>query len=83
MSLPHLGELVLAGQPRKYKKMKVSLSRHELSLSVHRVRKFDALGHGGQEPESQPSRLHVWICNPSEGTTAESSLIDFVSSQTS
>ncbi|KAJ5219543.1 hypothetical protein N7468_008747 [Penicillium chermesinum] len=80
---PHLGELVLAGQPRKYKKMKVSLSRHELSLSVHRVRKFDALGHGGQEPESQPSRLHVWICNPSEGTTAESSLIDFVSSQTS
>lgn len=75
---PHLGELSLNQGPGKYQKLKISVSRRELSLSVYTIHSFDALGRGSEDPESDQSEVRVWTCCPSDGNVPQSSMMDFV-----
>lgn len=77
---PHLGELTFTPNPGQFKKMKVSLSRHELSLSVSKMQKFDGLAH--VEAESEQPAPNAWTCHASEAPK-EPSIVKFAASQAS
>lgn len=78
---PHLGELLLpSSDAEKHKKLKVSLSRHELSLSAYFVHSIDGVGRGLQEHPSQHLDVHSWKSPTStvEGAHGQQSMMDFV-----
>ncbi|KAJ5949779.1 Mediator complex subunit Med17 [Penicillium verhagenii] len=81
---PQLGELLLSGRnPERHKKMKVILSRHELSLSTYLVRSIDGVGRGIHELRSHATETHTW--NSSSSSTASPnkhpSMLDFVNAE--
>ncbi|KAJ5931136.1 Mediator complex subunit Med17 [Penicillium verhagenii] len=81
---PQLGELLLSGRnPERHKKMKVILSRHELSLSTYLVRSIDGVGRGVHELRSHATETHTW--NSSSSSTASPnkhpSMLDFVNAE--
>ncbi|KAJ5584013.1 uncharacterized protein N7459_003813 [Penicillium hispanicum] len=83
---PHLGELLLSSSdPEKHKKMKVTLSRHELSLSTYMVRSIDGIGRGAQEQRSQHAETHTWKSpSPSASEANEHpSMMEFVVTEAS
>lgn len=71
---PHNGELLALSSTGECKKMKVHLSRNELTVQVYSARVTDGFGHlaAGKTPAM---RSQTW---KSDATTGESSLIDFV-----
>ncbi|OOQ84720.1 Mediator of RNA polymerase II transcription subunit 17 [Penicillium brasilianum] len=80
---PHLGELVLPNtNPEKHKKMKVTLSRHGMTLTTYVVNSIDGIGRGAWELRSHKAAAH--LCRfppPSGGSLGEqeySSAMDFV-----
>lgn len=78
---PHLGELLLPySSPEQHKKLKVSLSRDELSLSAYFVGSIDGVGRGAREHPSIHSESHTWTSPSSsaEGTHDQSSMMDFI-----
>lgn len=78
---PHLGELVLpCSDAEKYKKLKVSLTRHELSLCAYFVRNIDGVGRGMQENPSHHDVVHSWHSptSPASGPTSQPSVMEFV-----
>ncbi|KAJ5771420.1 uncharacterized protein N7511_003471 [Penicillium nucicola] len=67
---PQHGELVLSSSnPEKHKKIKIALTRHELSLRAYTVRCIDGSGRGKWEQPSQIPRQYTWgtpsACNQS------------------
>ncbi|KAJ5433605.1 Mediator of RNA polymerase II transcription subunit 17 [Penicillium daleae] len=57
---PHLGELLLPNtNPEKHKKMKVALSRHEITLTTYIVRSIDGIGRGTCERRSHNAAAHL------------------------
>ena len=78
---PHLGELLLTGSDKssRFKKMKVALSRHELSVSTYFVCGVDGIGRGTREMRSH-SESNTW--NSPQSSTGSpnkpSSMMDFV-----
>jgi mediator of RNA polymerase II transcription subunit 17 len=57
---PHLGELVLPNtNPEKHKKMKVTLSRHEITLATYIVHSIDGIGRGAWELRSHNAAAHL------------------------
>lgn len=80
---PHLGELLLSHtNPEKRKKMKVTLSRHDLTLTTYIVRSIDGIGRGTREQRSHNAAAHLCkFPSPSDdmsGAQKYSSLMDFV-----
>ncbi|KAJ5885491.1 hypothetical protein N7495_010001 [Penicillium taxi] len=71
---PHMGELLLSSHDGNYKKMKVSLSRHGLSLSTFSIRNMDRVGRGPHERQVD-SETHTWT---SANDSNKQSMIDFV-----
>ncbi|CAG8140867.1 unnamed protein product [Penicillium olsonii] len=69
---PQRGELLLSSDSLKRKKMKIKLSRHELSLETCNVRCFNGTGQGTKEDTSLESESRIW--KPS----TPSSLMDHV-----
>ncbi|KAJ5301271.1 hypothetical protein PENANT_c023G07081 [Penicillium antarcticum] len=58
---PQHGELVLSSSnPEKHKKIKIALSRHELSLQTYTVRCIDGSGRGHWEQPSQTPKHYTW-----------------------
>ena len=83
---PHLGELLLSGgDPTKHRKMKVALSRDELSLTSYLVRSIDGVGRGTRELRSQHSEPHVWKSTSSSihSPKEQPSLLEFVVAESS
>lgn len=85
---PHLGELLLPNtNPEKHKKMKVTLSRHDITLTTYTVRSIDGIGRGTSELRSHGSAAHFCkFPRSSDGTHAaqeHSSLMDFVVAEAS
>lgn len=82
---PHLGELVLhySDNAEKYKKLKITLDRHELSLSTYFMRNIDGVGRGMQENPSHNAIVHTWQSPTSSvsGATSQPSMMDFVIAQ--
>jgi mediator of RNA polymerase II transcription subunit 17 len=85
---PHLGELILPNtNPEKHKKMKITLSRHEITLTTYIVRSIDGIGRG--TTELRPHNAATHICKfpqSSYGTPAaqeHSSVMDFVVAEAS
>ncbi|KAJ5537548.1 Mediator complex subunit Med17 [Penicillium frequentans] len=80
---PHLGELLLSGSsPETHRKMKVVLSRHELSLSTYLVRGIDGVGRGIHELQSHRTETRTW--KPSTSTSSPSkhpSMLEFVNAE--
>ncbi|KAJ5281981.1 hypothetical protein N7478_007353 [Penicillium angulare] len=79
---PHLGELLLSGSSSsssKYKKMKVNLSRHDLSLSTYFVRGVDGFGRGTGEQRSH-SESNTWNSprRSTESANGHTSMMEFV-----
>lgn len=70
---PHHGELLLPStNPEKHEKLKISLSRHELSASAYVVRGVDGIRRGLDEHRSRhPAK--TW-----SSATDETSMMDFV-----
>lgn len=80
---PHLGELLLSHtNPEKHKKMKVTLSRHDLTLTTYNVRSMDGIGRGTREQRSHNAAARLCkFPTPSDdmsGAQKYSSLLDFV-----
>ncbi|KAE8395074.1 RNA polymerase II mediator complex component SRB4 [Aspergillus alliaceus] len=71
---PHNGELLALSSTGECKKMKVRLSRSELTVQVYSARVTDGFGHLAVD-KTPAMRSQTW---KSDGTTGESSLIDFV-----
>ncbi|KAF3402006.1 Mediator of RNA polymerase II transcription subunit 17 [Penicillium rolfsii] len=85
---PHLGELLLPNtDPEKHKKMKVTLSRHEITLTTYIVRSIDGIGRGTSELRSHKSAVHMCkFPRSSDGNHAaqeQSSLMEFVVAEAS
>ncbi|KAJ5152585.1 Mediator of RNA polymerase II transcription subunit 17 [Penicillium canariense] len=85
---PHLGELLLPHvNPEKHKKMKITLSRHELSLTTYIVRSIDGIGRGTREQRSHNAEAHTCkFPKPPVGTPGaqeHSSIMDFVVAEAS
>lgn len=85
---PHLGELVLPNtNPGKHKKMKVTLSRHEITLTTYIVHSIDGLGRGAWELRSHSAAAHLCkFPQPSVGALngqEYSSVMDFVVAEAS
>lgn len=85
---PHLGELLLSNtNPEKHKKMKVTLSRHDITLTTYIVRSIDGIGRGTSELRSHNSAAHFCkFPRSSDGTLAAQehpSLMDFVVAEAS
>ncbi|EPS26340.1 hypothetical protein PDE_01276 [Penicillium oxalicum 114-2] len=79
---PHLGELLLPHtNPEKHKKMKVTLTRHEMALATYLVRSIDGVGRGVQELRMQHAGAHVCKFPPSAESNVHQkgrSLMDFI-----
>ncbi|KAI9929466.1 hypothetical protein ASPWEDRAFT_172880 [Aspergillus wentii DTO 134E9] len=73
---PHHGELLtLSPKTGKQKKMKVMLSRHEMTIQVYEMRGIERLGRSATDKE--PSlQSRTWKSDPV--VPAQSSLMDFV-----
>ncbi|KAJ5189012.1 Mediator complex subunit Med17 [Penicillium cf. griseofulvum] len=81
---PQHGELLLSTfKSEKRKKMKIALSRHELSLEIYTVRCIDGTGRGNCEHPSYHSVPHIWKSSPIAGFPNQSSVMDFVSTEVS
>lgn len=81
---PQHGELLLTpSDSEKRKKMKIVLSRHELSLEIYTVRCIDGIGRGRWEQHSYHSRPCTWKLSPTAGSANQPSLMDFVSAEAS
>ncbi|KAJ5499413.1 Mediator complex subunit Med17 [Penicillium expansum] len=80
---PQHGELLIPSKSEKRKKMKIALSRHELSLEIYTVRCIDGTGRGNWEKPSHHSMPHTWTSSPIAGSPQEPSLMDYVSKQVS
>lgn len=85
---PHLGELILPNtNPEKHKKMKITLSRHEITLTTYIVRSIDGIGRGTTELRSHNAATHLCrFPRSSDGTPAaqeHSSAMDFVVAEAS
>lgn len=79
---PQHGELLIPtpkSNSGKRKKMKIVLSRHELSLEIYTVRCIDGTGRGNWEMPSYHSMPHTWKPSPIAGPPKPPSLMDFVS----
>ncbi|KAJ6075731.1 hypothetical protein N7499_007712 [Penicillium canescens] len=58
---PQHGELVLSSSnPERHRKIKLALSRHELSLQTYTVRCIDGTGRGKWEQPSQTPKQYTW-----------------------
>ncbi|KAJ5633436.1 Mediator complexsubunit Med17 [Penicillium lividum] len=73
---PQLGELLLSGSdPETHKKMKVALSRHELSISTY-------LGRGINELRSSNAQTHTWNSSAAiDSPNKHSSVMDFINAE--
>lgn len=81
---PQHGELLMPfSKSEKRKKMKIALSRHELSLEIYTVRCIDGTGRGNWEKPSYHSRPHTWKPSPIAGSPNQPSLMDVVSTEVS
>ncbi|CAG8891916.1 unnamed protein product [Penicillium egyptiacum] len=83
---PQHGELLIPTpkpNSEKRKKMKIALSRHELSLEIYTVRCIDGTGRGNWEKPSYHSMPHTWKPSPIVGAPNQPSLMDFVSTEVS
>ncbi|KAJ5771577.1 Mediator complex subunit Med17 [Penicillium odoratum] len=80
---PQLGELLLCGSdPETHKKMKVALSRHELSVSTFLVRGIDGVGRGIHELRSSNAQTHTWNSSASiDSPNKHSSVMDFINAE--
>ncbi|KAJ5798596.1 Mediator complex subunit Med17 [Penicillium pulvis] len=80
---PHLGELLLSGSsPETHKKMKVVLSRHELSLSTYLVRSIDGVGRGIHELQSHRTETRTWNPSSSIGSpNKRPSMLEFANAE--
>lgn len=80
---PHLGELLLSGSsPDTHRKMKVVLSRHELSLSTYLVRSIDGVGRGIHELQSHRTEARTWSPSSSTGSpNKHPSMLEFVNAE--
>jgi mediator of RNA polymerase II transcription subunit 17 len=79
---PQHGELLIpTPKPNSEKRMKLKivLSRHELSLEIYTVRCIDGTGRGNWEMPSYHSMPHTWKPSPIAGPPKPPSLMDFVS----
>ncbi|KAJ6188088.1 hypothetical protein N7519_002996 [Penicillium mononematosum] len=79
---PQHGELLIPTpkpNSEKRKKMKIVLSRHELSLEIYTVRCIDGTGRGNWEMPSYHAMPHTWKPSPTAGPPKPPSLMDFVS----
>ncbi|CAL5871572.1 uncharacterized protein PFLUO_LOCUS5825 [Penicillium psychrofluorescens] len=78
---PHLGELLMpSSNPERHTKMKVALSRSDLSLEVYTVRNIDGIGRGRWELRSEGSKPRIW---KSSVSMDQPSLMDFVAVESS
>ncbi|KAJ5618533.1 hypothetical protein N7528_006644 [Penicillium herquei] len=83
---PHLGELLLSDStsPESNRKMKVVLSRRELSLSTFIVRGIDGVGRGARELRSQNSLPNTWSSlSSSTESQKHNSMMEFVIAEAS
>ncbi|KGO74114.1 Mediator complex, subunit Med17 [Penicillium italicum] len=80
---PQHGELLIPSKSEKRKKMKIALSRHELSLEIYTVRCIDGTGRGNWEKPSHHSMPHTWKPSPIAGSPKQPSLMDYVFTQVS
>lgn len=80
---PQHGELLIPSKSEKRKKMKIALSRHELSLEIYTVRCIDGTGRGHWELPSYHSMPHTWKPSPTAGSPKQSSLMDCVLTEVS
>ncbi|KAB8264662.1 mediator of RNA polymerase II transcription subunit 17 [Aspergillus pseudonomiae] len=71
---PHNGELLALSSAGQCKKMKVSLSRHELSVRTYSMRGIDGFGKPAAE-KTPAMRSQTW---KSDGTPGQPSLMDFI-----
>ncbi|KAJ5640233.1 Mediator complex subunit Med17 [Penicillium longicatenatum] len=80
---PHLGELLLSGiNPESHRKMKVVLSRHELSLSTYLVHSIDGVGRGINELRSHNTETRTWNSTSSINRPNTSpSMLEFVDAE--
>lgn len=82
---PHMGELLLAyDHPEKHKKMRIFLSRDQLSLETYLVRSIDGIGIGSAELRSQNTETKTWKLRHSDDSpNQQSSAMDFVVAEAS
>jgi mediator of RNA polymerase II transcription subunit 17 len=82
---PHMGELLIAyDHPEKHKKMRIVLSRDQLSLETYLVRCIDGIGIGTAEGRSQHTETKTWNLQQSLGSpNQQSSAMDFVIAEAS
>ncbi|CAI7576794.1 unnamed protein product [Penicillium pancosmium] len=82
---PHMGELLLAyDHPEKHKKLRIVLSRDQLSLETCLVRCIDGIGIGAAEGRSQHTETKTWKLQQSPGIpNQQSSAMDFVTAEAS
>ncbi|KAJ6115438.1 Mediator complex subunit Med17 [Penicillium sp. IBT 16267x] len=80
---PHLGELLLSGSnPESHRKMKVVLSRHEVSLTTYLVRSIDGVGRGIHELRSHSTETRTWNSSSSIGSPNRNpSMLEFVEAE--
>ncbi|OQE46832.1 hypothetical protein PENCOP_c001G01254 [Penicillium coprophilum] len=81
---PQHGELLLSpSKSDRRKKMKIALSRHELSLEIYTVCCIDGTGRGTCEHPSYHSAPHTWKPSLFAALPSQPSLMDFVSTEAS
>ncbi|KAJ5469250.1 Mediator of RNA polymerase II transcription subunit 17 [Penicillium diatomitis] len=83
---PHLGELLLPhSHPERHKKMKVTLTRHDMAVTTYLVNSIDGVGRGVQELRMQDAGAHVckFPRSSSESSLDQGSeaLMDFVAEE--
>ncbi|GMG04974.1 unnamed protein product [Aspergillus oryzae] len=71
---PHNGELLALSSTGQHKKMKVSLSRHELTVRVYSIRGIDGFGKPAVD-KTPAMRSQTWKC---DGTPDQPNLMDFI-----
>ncbi|KAB8211599.1 mediator of RNA polymerase II transcription subunit 17 [Aspergillus parasiticus] len=71
---PHNGELLALSSTGQHKKMKVSLSRHELTVRVYSVRGIDGFGKPAVD-KTPAMRSQTW---KSDGSPDQHNLMDFI-----
>jgi mediator of RNA polymerase II transcription subunit 17 len=83
---PQHGELLLSpstSTSQKRRKMKVALSRHELSLEVYQVRCIDGTGRGDWEQRDSKSTPYTWTSSATAASPNQPSLMEFVATELS